>query len=68
MIKRFSGGGTVIVDSHTIFTSFIMNAKDILYVPSYPRPIMEWTGTIYTPVFNNICHENHQVPFFSFSF
>ena len=50
LIKRFSGGGTVIVDSNTIFAGLILNAND-LPVECYPRPIMQWTADFYATVF-----------------
>lgn len=46
IIKRFSGGGTVVVDENTLFVSFICQ-KEIHDFPSYPEPIMRWTEKIY---------------------
>lgn len=46
IIKRFSGGGTVIVDSDTLFVSFIFQ-KDVHPFPSYPEPILRWTEEFY---------------------
>ncbi|MBM3208393.1 MAG: lipoate--protein ligase family protein [Chlamydiae bacterium] len=50
IIKRFSGGGTVIVDTNTIFVTFIFQ-KDSFSFPAYPEKIMKWTEEIYKPVF-----------------
>ncbi len=50
IIRRYTGGGTVIVDNATIFTSFIMNAADVPSRP-YPRDIMSWSETIFKPAF-----------------
>jgi lipoate-protein ligase A len=50
VIRRYTGGGTVIVDDKTVFTSFIMNANDVPSRP-YPREIMTWSETIFKPVF-----------------
>lgn len=50
IIKRFSGGGTVIVDENTLFVTFICN-KEIHSFPSFPEPIMKWTESIYKEVF-----------------
>ncbi|MFZ0565703.1 MAG: lipoate--protein ligase family protein [Chlamydiales bacterium] len=47
LIKRFSGGGTVYVDPHTVFVTFICNSDT--FVQS--RAIMEWSETIYKPFF-----------------
>lgn len=54
MIRRFTGGGTVIVDHGTIFVSFICNKDDVPNVQPYPRPIMSWSSLIYTQVFQGI--------------
>jgi len=44
IIKRFSGGGTVIVDENTLFTTFI-GQKELLH-PSlcFPEPILRWSA------------------------
>lgn len=46
LIKRYSGGGTVIVDSNTLFVSFIFQ-KDIHDFPSFPEPILRWSEGFY---------------------
>lgn len=46
VIKRFSGGGTVIVDENTLFITFIM-AKDLLNVATFPEPILRWSADLY---------------------
>lgn len=46
IIKRFSGGGTVIVDQNTLFITFIIQKKD-LTIPSFPEPIMRWSADLY---------------------
>jgi lipoate-protein ligase A len=43
LIKRFSGGGTVVVDEDTLFLSFICQKT----FPAYPEPIMKWVEQIY---------------------
>ena len=47
VIKRFSGGGTVVVDENTLFFTFIM-AKEELDVPAFPEPILRWSADLYT--------------------
>lgn len=43
LIKRFSGGGTVVVDKDTVMMSIIMNGKEALpHVERFPKQIMEW--------------------------
>jgi lipoate-protein ligase A len=46
VIKRFSGGGTVIVDENTLFITFIF-PKDLFKVPAFPEPILKWTANLY---------------------
>lgn len=52
VLKRFSGGGTVIVDEDTLFVTFICQ-KELHPFPAYPEPIMRWTEGIYKNVFNH---------------
>ena len=52
LIKRFSGGGTVIVDEQTLFITFICQ-KEIHPFPAYPEPIMKWTESIYKDAFQH---------------
>ncbi len=51
LIKRFSGGGTVIVDEQTLFVTFIM-AKGDLDVPAFPEPILRWSAELYRQAWN----------------
>lgn len=50
LIKRFSGGGTVVVDHNTLFVTFIFS-KDSHVFPAYPEPIMRWSEDFYRPIF-----------------
>lgn len=50
LIRRFSAGGTVVVDSSTLFITFIANG-DQLQVEPFPKAIMEWTLPFYQPLF-----------------
>lgn len=54
VIRRFTGGGTVIVDHGTIFVTFICNKDAFPDVQPYPRPIMTWSSLIYSKVFQGI--------------
>ncbi|KAL0898387.1 hypothetical protein Bca101_082348 [Brassica carinata] len=54
VIKRFTGGGTVIVDENTLFVSLICNRNDVPDVQPYPRSVMAWSGSLYSEVFNGI--------------
>lgn len=50
VIKRFSGGGTVVVDENTVFITFIFNHKSLPIHP-FPEPILKWAASIYSEVF-----------------
>ncbi|KAL3640611.1 hypothetical protein CASFOL_015579 [Castilleja foliolosa] len=54
VIRRFTGGGTVIVDQGTIFVTFICNKDAVPGVQAYPQPIMSWSSLIYKNVFQGI--------------
>uniref|UniRef100_A0A5B7AQE1 Putative lipoate-protein ligase A isoform X1 n=1 Tax=Davidia involucrata TaxID=16924 RepID=A0A5B7AQE1_DAVIN len=54
VIRRFTGGGTVIVDHGTIFISLICNKDDVPGVLPYPRSIMSWSSLFYNEVFQGI--------------
>lgn len=46
VIRRFSGGGTVIVDEETLFITFIFSKNAINVLP-YPEPILRWSAELY---------------------
>lgn len=46
VIKRFSGGGTVIVDENTLFITFIFS-KDSVDISPFPEPILRWSENLY---------------------
>lgn len=51
LIRRFSGGGTVVVDENTLFVTLICQT-DALPISPFPRPLMEWTAEkLYSPLF-----------------
>lgn len=52
LIRRFSGGGTVVVDEETLFVTFICRGETLSF-PLYPRSIMEWSAQFYRPLFPN---------------
>lgn len=54
VIRRFTGGGTVIVDNGTIFVTLICNRDDLPGIKPYPRSIMYWSGLLYNEVFQGI--------------
>ena len=48
LIRRYSGGGTVVVDNNTIFVTFIFNLADFS-LPGFPSHIMNWSEKFYAP-------------------
>ncbi|GAB2269997.1 hypothetical protein Dimus_004912 [Dionaea muscipula] len=54
VIRRFSGGGTVIVDHGTVFVTFICNKDAVSGLQPYPQPIMVWSGLLYDEVFKRV--------------
>ncbi|KAK9278393.1 hypothetical protein L1049_027958 [Liquidambar formosana] len=54
VVRRFTGGGTVIVDSGTIFVTLICNKDAVPGLQPYPRPIMSWSSLLYNEVFQGI--------------
>lgn len=54
VIRRFSGGGTVIVDENTVFVTLICGGDSVPIPKLYPRPIMDWTEELYVPAFRSI--------------
>lgn len=50
VIKRFSGGGTVVVDEQTLFASFIIN-KESVDVRCVPDQVHSWAERFYQNVF-----------------
>jgi lipoate-protein ligase A len=49
VVRRYSGGGTVVVDDDTLFVSFICRADLHPFAP-YPEPIMRWSAELYKQV------------------
>ncbi len=50
LIRRFSGGGTVVVDQNTLFFTLICN-RTALSIEPYPEPILRWMAALYSPLF-----------------
>ena len=46
VIRRFSGGGTVVVDEQTLFVTMICN-RSALEIAPFPNPILCWNGGLY---------------------
>jgi len=62
VIKRFSGGGTVVVDANTQLVSLVMNAEAVAPTPLFPHPLMRWTEDLYKGT--NTCDEKENAGVF----
>lgn len=49
ILRRFSGGGTVVVDEGTCFATFICNAIESS-IPPKTRDVLSWSGAMYAPI------------------
>uniref|UniRef100_M4BIS4 BPL/LPL catalytic domain-containing protein n=1 Tax=Hyaloperonospora arabidopsidis (strain Emoy2) TaxID=559515 RepID=M4BIS4_HYAAE len=58
VLKRFSGGGTVIVDHNTVFTTFICRHEDFPHVKPFPPDIMAWSHDFFSPFFARVCRDD----------
>ena len=55
VLKRFSGGGTVVVDRNCLYTTIIGRNDQLTHIPPYPREIMAWTATdVFEPLFQGL--------------
>lgn len=50
LIRRFSGGGCVVIDETTLFVTLLCNQKAVP-IPPFPQQILNWTETLYSPLF-----------------
>ena len=52
VVKRFSGGGTVVLDHSSLWTTFIGRTEQMVDVEAYPKSIMQWSADkIFGPAF-----------------
>ncbi len=58
ILRRFSGGGTVIVDENTIFVTFISNKSSHAF-PAYPEPILRWAASVLSPTIPGLHLREH---------
>ena len=54
LVRRFTGGGTVVVDANTTLISFICNKDAAVGSPSFPRELMAWSSRFYSPLFASL--------------
>ena len=67
VVKRFSGGGTVVLDHSSLWTTFIGRTEQMVDVEAYPRPIMEWSAEkVFGPAFATLKREALLQPASSF--
>jgi lipoate-protein ligase A len=60
-IKRFSGGGTVVMDHDAIWTTMIGRPQHFNNVPAFPRPLMEFTAhSVFAPLFEKLSAANEK--------
>lgn len=52
IIRRFSGGGCVLVGPETLFLTFIFNRSDV-DIGTCPQKLLKWTEELLQPVFGN---------------
>ncbi len=52
VLRRFTGGGVVVVDRNTLFVTFILH-KEALPVRPLPESILRWGETFYRSVFQH---------------
>lgn len=52
IIRRFSGGGTVVVEEETVFVTFIFEKAD-LQLGTCPQELLQWTSKVYSPLFSH---------------
>ena len=55
MLKRFSGGGTVVLDRNSLLTTFIgrnLTMDDV--VKPFPRNLMSWSYDMFRPAFSSL--------------
>ena len=58
LLKRFSGGGTVLVGEGTVFVTFVCAGGAVPELPRlFPRELMAWTGLFYAPVVDGLLRE-----------
>jgi len=58
VVKRFSGGGTVVLDHSSLWTTFIGRNEALPRVEAFPRPIMKWSAdVVFGPAFESLTRE-----------
>ena len=53
IIKRYSGGGTVVIEPTTILVTLILNHGTFPTLP-FPKDVLKWTENLYEPAFKGL--------------
>jgi lipoate-protein ligase A len=53
LIRRYSGGGTVVVEPATVLVTLILNHDQINTLP-FPKEVLKWTEELYLPAFGTL--------------
>lgn len=63
VLKRFSGGGTVVLDHSSLWTTLIGRTGDLVDVQAFPRSIMKWSADrIFGPAFQRFKQQSLDAP------
>ena len=64
LIRRFSGGGCVVIDEKTLFFTLILN-EATAQCPLFPQAILSWCHTLIAPAFlpNTLLLQGHDFAF-----
>jgi len=54
MLRRFTGGGTVVVDHRTVFASWLLGTDTVATTKPFPREIMQWSAGFYAEAFKHL--------------
>ena len=54
VVRRFTGGGTVVVGPDTLFVSFVFGSAAAPDVACFPSPLMAWSEGFYRGVFHDL--------------
>lgn len=61
VLRRFSGGGTVVVDHSSLWTTFIGRNSILPHVTPYPREIMQWSvDAVFGSAFESLGRQTNQ--------
>lgn len=53
IIRRYSGGGTVVIEPTTVLVTLILNHQSFP-TPPFPKDVLKWTEELYKPAFKDL--------------